>query len=181
MTSRVLLGFSLISAICIAVLWSPVYHRATVLGFTRSQASIQNSHKDDQLIYIPNTVHCEDIHYHHASNMLYTACEGDATIRKHWFPPIGHMQRQEKYGGQLVIIDPKVSPPGKVCEHSDLLDLQIHIPPPIRLQRPPDHPRNRPLPLPRRPNHNNLRGQPPPQPLLHTLIQQQHPKGPLPN
>jgi len=104
-----LIGFFVITAVSIATLWQPLLHRVQVLGFTRSQASIQNSHPDDQLIKILNTVHCEDLHYHHASNMLYTACEGAATPRNHWFPPLGHMSRHEDDGpGKIVLVDPSV-------------------------------------------------------------------------
>jgi hypothetical protein len=109
MASRpIFLGLTVITALCIAALYLPILQRATVLGLTRSQASIQNTHTDDQLIYIRNTVHCEDLHYHAASNKLYTACEGDASTRKEWFPPMGHFVRRERYDGGIVVIDPLV-------------------------------------------------------------------------
>ncbi|MCJ1405775.1 hypothetical protein MMC11_009005 [Xylographa trunciseda] len=68
-----------------ALLYNPIKLRAEVLGFTRSQASIQNIHGEG-LKVIPNTVQCEDLHHHLPSGLLFAACQGRPAERFLWFP-----------------------------------------------------------------------------------------------
>jgi hypothetical protein len=89
-------------------LYREVKLRLTVLGFTRPQSSIKNIH-GEELRIIPNTMLCEDLHYHETSGLLFTACEGDATPRGHWFPGLAHLSEPSKAGrGTINVIDPKV-------------------------------------------------------------------------
>ncbi|MCJ1394701.1 hypothetical protein MMC18_007581 [Xylographa bjoerkii] len=92
-----------------ALLYSPIKLRAEVLGFTRSQASIQNIHGEGLKI-ISNTVQCEDVHHHIQSGLLFAACQGHSAERFSWFPPMANFRDPravaESQGG-LFVIDPK--------------------------------------------------------------------------
>ncbi|MCJ1435831.1 hypothetical protein MMC27_005207 [Xylographa pallens] len=94
-----------------ALLYNPIKLRAVVLGFTRSQASIQNIHGED-LKVIPNTVQCEDLHHHLPSGLLFAACQGRSAERFAWFPAstLGNFRdpnaAADSQGG-LFVIDPK--------------------------------------------------------------------------
>ncbi|KAH6850443.1 hypothetical protein B0I37DRAFT_114420 [Chaetomium sp. MPI-CAGE-AT-0009] len=85
-----------------------VYRAATVLGVLRKYphgATVQGD-----VIAIPDTVHCEDLHYHAPSGTLFTACEDDAETRFKWFPPLVNFDDPElgsKSRGSLHVIDPK--------------------------------------------------------------------------
>lgn len=94
-------------ALSVAVFWQPLSHRVVVLGLTRF--SISNIHGDGKLVAIPGTVQCEDVHYHAASNKLYTACEGNTESRLGWFPGLHQINNISYAGyGKLVIVDPDV-------------------------------------------------------------------------
>lgn len=69
-----------------ALLYKPVTLRVEVLGFTRPLDKIQNVHGDDFCL-IPNTLYCEDLHYHEHSNFLFGASEERPETRWKWFPP----------------------------------------------------------------------------------------------
>ncbi|MCJ1282967.1 hypothetical protein MMC26_002294 [Xylographa opegraphella] len=94
-----------------ALLYNPIKLRAEVLGYTRSQASIRNIHGED-LRVIPNTVQCEDLHYHLPSGLLFAACQGRSAERFSWFPasPEGNFRDPKAAAdsqGGLFVIDPK--------------------------------------------------------------------------
>jgi len=92
-----------------AFLYEPVSHRLTVFGLFRPKFRVENIHGVADLIKIPNTVHCEDLHYHRASNKLYTACEGSVESRLKWFPPFPQTTDHTAAGqGKIVVIDPVV-------------------------------------------------------------------------
>jgi hypothetical protein len=57
-----------------------------VLGLKRPQNSIVDLHGED-LVAIPNTQYCEDMHFHRQSNMLFAASEPNTENRWKWFPP----------------------------------------------------------------------------------------------
>ena len=60
---------------------------------------------------IPHTKHCEDVHLHAASNLLFTACEGHDSQRFAWFPPLanfGDPTAALKVQGSIKVIDPSV-------------------------------------------------------------------------
>lgn len=69
-----------------ALLYQPVTLRAQVIGFTRSLDKIQNLHGQDFGL-IPDTLYCEDLHYHESSGLLFGASEEKAESRWKWFPP----------------------------------------------------------------------------------------------
>ena len=93
-----------------AVLYKPVDQRITTLGFRRTLENIPTIHGHETKI-IPNTLQCEDAHFHKDSGLIFAACQsGDLNDRYHWFPPLGIFKDHKKArGGSLVVVDPKVS------------------------------------------------------------------------
>ncbi|KAI1141844.1 calcium-dependent phosphotriesterase [Hypoxylon sp. FL0543] len=90
-----------------ALLYAPVKREATVIGLFRPLSSWQNIHGIENRV-IPDTVACEDLHYHEPSGLLYSACAGDLEKAAGWFPGAGSLDYPEKPGyGTLVVIDPK--------------------------------------------------------------------------
>ena len=78
---------TVISAIFVffaAFLYKSLALRLQVLGLTRDK--IQNIHGEDFSL-IPNTLYCEDLHYHESSNLLFGASEEKPESRWKWFPP----------------------------------------------------------------------------------------------
>lgn len=63
------------------------------------------------LVVIDDTTHCEDLHYHAPSNLLFTACEGNQETRFSWFPPLANFDDPSitlKSRGSIHVIDPNV-------------------------------------------------------------------------
>ncbi|RDA87798.1 hypothetical protein CP532_2458 [Ophiocordyceps camponoti-leonardi (nom. inval.)] len=59
---------------------------------------------------IPNTLHCEDLHYHESSGQIFTACEDDEKTRYSWFPPLANFDDPtvgSQARGSLKVINPK--------------------------------------------------------------------------
>ena len=69
-----------------ALLYKPLTLRAEVVGFTRPLDKIQNIHGQDFHL-IPDTLYCEDLHYHKSSGLLFGASEEKPESRWKWFPP----------------------------------------------------------------------------------------------
>lgn len=69
-----------------ALLYKPLTLRAEVVGFTRPLDKIQNIHGQDFHL-IPDTLYCEDLHYHISSGLLFGASEEKPESRWKWFPP----------------------------------------------------------------------------------------------
>lgn len=64
-----------------------------------------------EAVQIPDTPHCEDLHHHLASNLLFAACEGSLEARHSWFPPLTIFDDASKVAqapGTITVIDPKV-------------------------------------------------------------------------
>ncbi|EAQ86158.1 hypothetical protein CHGG_07411 [Chaetomium globosum CBS 148.51] len=105
------LTFSLLGALLAYVLYTvgPLVHRtAVVIGALRNYPN--DATVKGEVIAIPDTVHCEDLHYHAPSGTLFTACEDNAETRFKWFPPLANFQSPElasKSQGSLHVIDPK--------------------------------------------------------------------------
>lgn len=98
-------------------LYAPLKTKYIVAGFSRPRDEIVNVH-GEQLVKIPNTSHCEDLHYHEPSNKLITACQNTKApnARRGWFPPLGLFDvKHSKVQGSLVVIDPTV---GSKLAHS---------------------------------------------------------------
>lgn len=63
-----------------------------------------------EFVVIKDTVHCEDLHYHEASNLLFTACEGTEATRFSWFPALDIRRDPSVTAtsrGSLHVIDPE--------------------------------------------------------------------------
>ncbi|AEO63145.1 b51dc06a-d67d-40d2-852e-fd2122eb952c [Thermothielavioides terrestris] len=85
-----------------------VHRRLTVLGVLRRYPA--GSVYSGEVIAIPDTVHCEDVHYHAPSGTLFTACEDNAEIRFKWFPPLATFDDPElasRSQGSIHVVDPK--------------------------------------------------------------------------
>ncbi|PHH92695.1 hypothetical protein CDD83_5932 [Cordyceps sp. RAO-2017] len=100
----------LLSAVLISYYYGATLKRTSlVLGLFRIPAKHSLASPDD-LVRIEGTAHCEDLHYHEPSGLLFTACEDAQTTRHLWFPPLGifddHLPTARDRGS-LKIIDPK--------------------------------------------------------------------------
>ncbi|KAK0720288.1 hypothetical protein B0H67DRAFT_181997 [Lasiosphaeris hirsuta] len=83
------------------------YQRLLVLGVVRWKL---NSTSGVEIITIPDTTHCEDLHYHVPSETLFTACEDNPSTRFGWFPPLANFDDAElgKRGrGSIHVINPQ--------------------------------------------------------------------------
>ncbi|OAA53846.1 serum paraoxonase/arylesterase family protein [Cordyceps fumosorosea ARSEF 2679] len=63
-----------------------------------------------EAIHIQGTPHCEDLHHHVASGLLFTACEGSVEARHSWFPPLTIFDDASKVveaPGAITVIDPQ--------------------------------------------------------------------------
>ncbi|KAK4153032.1 hypothetical protein C8A00DRAFT_43974 [Chaetomidium leptoderma] len=106
-----LLTLSLLGAFLAYVLYTaaPSVHRAvTVLGVLRKYPARATVKED--VIAIPDTVHCEDLHHHVASGTLFTACEDNPETRFKWFPPLANFDDPElasRSRGSIHVVDPK--------------------------------------------------------------------------
>lgn len=90
-----------------ALFYRPIDHRLTVLGHHRAKDSFHAIHGSSTLRAIPNTIHCEDLHHHRESNLLFTACQADTKARVAWFPPLEHFSDHKIAGlGSLNVINP---------------------------------------------------------------------------
>lgn len=70
----------------IAFFYKPIALRLEVLGITRPLEKIHNIHGQDFRL-IPDTLYCEDLHYHESSNLLFGTSEEKPESRWKWFPP----------------------------------------------------------------------------------------------
>lgn len=104
-------GAILVLAIFAAFFYTAELPRAkVVLGFGRKQGSTVVANAND-FHTIPDTVHCEDLHYHEPSRLIFTACEGVEATRYAWFPALGHFDDPNvglKAQGSIEVIDPNV-------------------------------------------------------------------------
>jgi hypothetical protein len=91
----------------VAYFWPSLSLRAEVLGMTRAKTLLQNLHGEDFYI-IPDTLHCEDLHHHLPSGLLFGASEVDPETRWKWFPPIGEFDyKAATTRGSFVVINPE--------------------------------------------------------------------------
>ncbi|PHH59870.1 hypothetical protein CDD81_2420 [Ophiocordyceps australis] len=75
----------LLFALAVSYLYGHDLRRAsTVWGLFRQRAS--SPANDFSLI--EGTTHCEDVHHHRASNLLFAACNNHEPSRYLWFPPV---------------------------------------------------------------------------------------------
>lgn len=108
MATLLLLSATLIGGL--SSLYSPVKFRIEQFGITRHTDTIRDIHGSDpkSLRVIPETVHCEDLHYHRG--LIFAACQDPdlPTERHSWFPPLANFGSPHAItGGRLVEIDPK--------------------------------------------------------------------------
>ncbi|KAK3995568.1 hypothetical protein QBC44DRAFT_19390 [Cladorrhinum sp. PSN332] len=102
---------SAIAAVIAYFLYStgPLVQRAvTVLGVFRRYP--EGALVKEAVTAIPDTTHCEDLHHHIPSGLLYTACEDDPTVRFKWFPPLANFdapQLARRSRGSIHVINPK--------------------------------------------------------------------------
>lgn len=94
------------------LIYTTELHRAVfVFGVFRKPTGTVVTNSQDFKV-IPDTTFCEDLHYHAASKLLFTACESDDTTRFSWFPPVANLDDPTaalKCQAHLEIIDPQVS------------------------------------------------------------------------
>ncbi|KAH6678889.1 hypothetical protein F5X68DRAFT_245332 [Plectosphaerella plurivora] len=67
--------------------------------------------QDDHLIYIEDTIQCEDIHHHPETNQLFLACEDNYDVRFEWFPPLAkflNSSKAEHSSGSIHVVDPVI-------------------------------------------------------------------------
>jgi len=81
-----------------------------VMGVFRQSANTAITHPSN-LVVIADTPHCEDLHYHGPSRLIFTACEADNSTRYSWFPPLANMDDPSvtlNSRGSIHVVDPKV-------------------------------------------------------------------------
>jgi len=90
--------------------FGPVAHRTlTVVGALRWSPA---STLVDEAVVIPDTINCEDLHYHKQSGILFTACEDNVDGRFRWFPPLANFDDPElgrTSRGSIHIVNPNVT------------------------------------------------------------------------
>jgi hypothetical protein len=100
-----------------------MYQQLKVFGIVPRGLPTGNIHGiDSQVHFIPGTRHCEDLHHHLRSNLLFGACEGPASPRWKWNPPAAHYDDPQDVPtgegrGGLIVVDPKV----RTLAHSKLI------------------------------------------------------------
>ncbi|KAI9716600.1 MAG: hypothetical protein M1828_007633 [Chrysothrix sp. TS-e1954] len=132
------LGIALLTILS-TLLYSPLHEKATILGYLTPRASIENLYGSNSTVFpvsaiasggsvgsqkplqdkdggglhlIPDTHLCEDLHLHHGSGLLFTACqvgtyESTRKERRSWFPPTAFFHDHKAVErGKLVVIDP---------------------------------------------------------------------------
>ncbi|CAK7237801.1 hypothetical protein SBRCBS47491_010152 [Sporothrix bragantina] len=90
------------------VVGPPVQRTLTVFGYWRQP--VPTPLADEDLVVIDDTTNCEDLHFHAASNTLFTACEDHLETRFAWFPPLSLFDDPAivaKNRGSIHTIDPK--------------------------------------------------------------------------
>jgi hypothetical protein len=108
-----LLSLSLLGALLAYVFYTvgPSVSRAVTLFGVLRKYPPDGAGVRGELIAIPDTVHCEDVHYHAPSGTLFTACEDNAETRFKWFPPLANFDDPElasQSQGSIHVVDPKV-------------------------------------------------------------------------
>lgn len=92
--------------VLVALLAPTVIHWGTIAGpFLTPKPTVLG--EGQGLIYIDDTVHCEDVHHYTPANLLFTACEDLITTRFDWFPGLGHLEAEAAGRGSIHVIDPK--------------------------------------------------------------------------
>ena len=113
MLSRLNILLTLITA-ALSLYGTTMLQQLRVLGILGRAPGNSNVHGcDGQLRSIPGTRHCEDMHYHPRSGLLFAACEGPQSPRFRWNPPAAHFDEPESVPtgegrGGLVVVNPKV-------------------------------------------------------------------------
>ncbi|KAJ5692116.1 hypothetical protein N7462_001539 [Penicillium macrosclerotiorum] len=93
-------------AIAAAVIAPAVIHMVQVHGiFLTPKQTVLGEGQGP--IYIPDTIHCEDLHHYRPANLLFTACEDVKTTRFKWFPGLGHLDAESAGQGSIHVVDPK--------------------------------------------------------------------------
>ncbi|KAK6825312.1 hypothetical protein PG987_012806 [Apiospora arundinis] len=103
------IAVGLISVFLAYLYGTQVYRQLTIVGVFRTPANTHVS-ADDTVVVIEGTKHCEDLHWHDPSQLLFTACEGPQTTRWSWWPPLANHDDPtalQNARGSLVVIDPK--------------------------------------------------------------------------
>ncbi|EFX02960.1 serum paraoxonase arylesterase family protein [Grosmannia clavigera kw1407] len=98
----------------------PASHTLTALGFWRQPSRSLLADDQTDLIVIADTVNCEDLHYHAASQSLFTACEDTVETRFSWFPPLAIFDDPsvlETTRGSLHVIDPETATSRRLAMH----------------------------------------------------------------
>lgn len=89
--------------------YTPIHRAVTVFGVLRKYPD--GAVIRDEVIAVPDTTHCEDLHYHASSGTLFTACEDNPLTRFKWFPPLANFddpQLASRSQGSIHVVDVKV-------------------------------------------------------------------------
>lgn len=87
------------------------YRFFRVFGVFRAhQSTIDN--EGLEVVRLPETTYCEDLHHHQPSGLIFAACEAKPELRHAWFPPLAifdDVTGVAEAQGFIKTIDPKVS------------------------------------------------------------------------
>ncbi|KAM5344488.1 hypothetical protein ACJ41O_013024 [Fusarium nematophilum] len=103
-----LISFSILIAIASVYLTPSIRRFTTVVGIFRTPSSTKVA--DGDFVVIEDTTHCEDLHHHLASGLLFAACDDSDSPRFSWYPPLGLLGDPlagQKSRGSIHVIDPK--------------------------------------------------------------------------
>ncbi|KAK8130340.1 hypothetical protein PG999_002720 [Apiospora kogelbergensis] len=103
------LAVGLLSVFLAYLYGTQVYRQLTIFGVFRTPTNTHIS-ADDTVVVIEGTKHCEDLHWHDPSQLLFTACEGSQTTRWAWWPPLANHDDPtalKDVRASLVVINPK--------------------------------------------------------------------------
>ncbi|KAL2889970.1 Serum paraoxonase/arylesterase 2 [Ceratocystis lukuohia] len=78
------------AAVIISLKVRPALERSCQVGGIWRTVNSSLVYRDDDLVYIPDTIQCEDLHFHQPSGLIFTACQDNHHSRLSWFPPLSN-------------------------------------------------------------------------------------------
>lgn len=94
-----------------------VLARLTVMGVFRPHANFRHASSyavDGEIFTLPELKQCEDLEFVPSLSRIYTACQGNESVRWDWFPAVGNFDKPEvvdRADGRLYSIDVQVGGP----------------------------------------------------------------------
>ncbi|SPO00353.1 related to serum paraoxonase/arylesterase family protein [Cephalotrichum gorgonifer] len=103
------IAVALIAAWFAYIFGADIFRLLKVVGILQ-RPDYLSAFESSEVITIADTTHCEDLHFHKPSNLLFTACEDTEETRYAWFPPVAIFDDPvlaETARGSFHVIDPE--------------------------------------------------------------------------